>query len=100
MTGIPTTKKARLVRLSDALRARDWLGLVLELAVVTIGVLLAFQIEQWGQRRHQAREERDFLERLYGENQASARELRELLQLHDKVVREVGAAIRARNDPP
>jgi hypothetical protein len=100
MAETPAMKKARLIRFSDALRARDWLGLVLELAVVTIGVLLAFQIDQWGQRRHQAREERDFLERLYGENQASARELTELLQLHNKVVREVGAAIRARNDPP
>jgi hypothetical protein len=99
MTESRTTKKARLVRLSDALKVRDWLGLVLELAVVTIGVLLAFQIDQWGQRRHQAREERDFLERLYGENKASARELAELLQLHNRVVREVGAAISARDDP-
>lgn len=99
MTEASTTKKARLVRVRDALRARDWLGLVLELAVVTIGVLLAFEIEQWGQQRNQAREERDFLERLYGENQASARELTELLQIHNTVIREVGAAIRAKDDP-
>ena len=52
MTEAPTAKKGRLVRISDALRARDWLGLGLELAVVTIGVLLAFEIEQWGQRRN------------------------------------------------
>lgn len=99
MTEATTTKKPRLVRLSNALRARDWLGLVLELAVVTIGVLLAFEIEQWGQRRNQARQERDFLERFYAENQASARELTELLQIHHGVISEVGAAIRARNDP-
>ncbi|HEY7004972.1 MAG TPA: hypothetical protein VH392_00665 [Sphingomicrobium sp.] len=99
MTEAPATKKARLVRLSDALKARDWLGLLLELAVVTIGVLLAFEIEQWGQRRNQARQERDFLERFYVENQASARELTELLQVHHRVISELGAAIRARNDP-
>jgi hypothetical protein len=99
MTETPTAKKARLVRVSNALRARDWLGLVLELAVVTIGVLLAFEIEQWGQRRNQARQERDFLERFYVENQASARELTELLQIHHRVISELGAAIRARNDP-
>jgi hypothetical protein len=99
MSEAPATKKPRLVRVSDALRARDWLGLALELAVVTIGVLLAFEIEQWGQQRNQAREERDFLERLYAENQASARELTELLQIHNTVIREVGSAIRARDDP-
>ena len=99
MTETPTTKKGRLARVSDALRARDWLGLFLELAVVTIGVLLAFEIEQWGQRRNQARQERDFLERFYVENQASARELTELLQIHHRVISELGAAIRARNDP-
>jgi hypothetical protein len=99
MTEAPTAKKARLMRISNALRARDWLGLVLELAVVTIGVLLAFEIEQWGQRRNQARQERDFLERFYVENQASTRELKELLEIHHRVISELGAAIRARNDP-
>jgi hypothetical protein len=58
---------ARLTRLIDTLRRRDWLGIGIELAVVTLGVLLAFQIDQWGDRRKQAREEQQFLGRLYFE---------------------------------
>ena len=35
-----TPKPSRLTRLRDALRARDWIGIGIELAVVTLGVLL------------------------------------------------------------
>ena len=89
----------RLSRLRNALRARDWLGIGIELIVVTLGVLLAFQIDQWGDRRQQAREERQFLERLYVENRASGEELKGVIGVHDTVIREVGAAIRARSQP-
>ena len=60
---------ARLTRLTDTLRRRDWLGTGIELAVVTLGVLLAFQIDQWGDRRKQAQEEQQLLGRLYFEYQ-------------------------------
>src|SRR6187551_1741348 len=54
-------------RVLALLRERDWVGIGIELAVVTVGILLAFQIDQWGQDRRQAREERQFLERMWRE---------------------------------
>jgi hypothetical protein len=71
-----------LERISDAVRDRDWLGIGIEVAVVTIGVLLAFQIDQWGQDRRQARDERQFLERMWRETGAQIRENDWVIRVH------------------
>ena len=94
-----TPKASRLIRLRDALRARDWIGIAIELAVVTLGVLLAFQIDQWGEARQRAKDERQFLERLYGEYGRALEEMREVIQHHDRVMHDFRAGFAARDDP-
>ena len=91
-------KRFRLQRLTDALRGRDWLGITIELLVVTLGVLLAFEIEQWGQRRERAALERQFMEELYADTQSGVTELKGLINVHEKVLREVPMALEARGD--
>ena len=91
-------KSSRLSRLRDALRTRDWLGIGIELVVVTLGVLLAFQIDQWGDRRKQAREERQFMEQLYADTRVGADELRPIIEIHRKFLREAGSALLAAGD--
>ena len=90
--------QARLTRLTDALRRRDWLGIGIELIVVTLGVLLAFQIDQWGDRRERAREERQFMEQLYADARVGSAELRPILETHRKFLREAGSALLAAGD--
>ncbi|QIK95221.1 hypothetical protein G7076_00785 [Sphingomonas sp. HDW15A] len=67
---------------------------------MTIGVLPAFQVNQWGDSRKQAREERQFLGRLYDEYQ---RAIDELQTVNDEselgVMSKTGGAFGARNDP-
>jgi hypothetical protein len=63
----PNQKRRRLLRLREGLLKRDWVGVAAEMAIVAIGVLLAFQIDQWGDRRNRAEAERQFLERPYSE---------------------------------
>jgi hypothetical protein len=93
-------KRLRLQRLVEALRRRDWLGLALELGVVTLGVLLAFEFEQWGERRARAAEERHFLERLYREYKRGVEELNFVISRnHDKVMSDFQKAFAARGDP-
>jgi hypothetical protein len=89
----------RLRRITQALGSRDWLAIGIELIVVTLGVLLAFQIDQWGERRSKAAEERRFLERLYRENGKAIDELRDVIPIHQKALREIGIAVRSRNKP-
>jgi hypothetical protein len=93
------TKQLRLKRLMEALRQRDWLGLLFEVLVVTLGVLLAFEIEQWGQQRQRAEQERQFLERLYFEYGRAAEEMRTVIGHHDRVIRVHRQVFAARADP-
>lgn len=99
MSDAAAPKRLRLQRLAEALRRRDWLGLVFEIVVVTLGVLLAFQIEQWGQGMQRAREERQFLERLYREYARGIEELNNVIRRnHDKVMTDFRKAFAARGD--
>ena len=91
-------KRMRLQRLAEALRRRDWLGLVFEVLVVTLGVLLAFEIEQWAQERQRAADERQFLERLYFDYGRAADEMRTVIGHHAEVLRDFRQAFAARND--
>lgn len=93
-------KPSRLERLRDALRARDWLGIGIELAVVVLGILIAFQIDQWGDERKQAREERQFLERLYREYGRAIEDLTFVIEKnHDKAMNDFRKAFAARGNP-
>jgi hypothetical protein len=92
-------KPARLTRLIDTLRRRDWLGIGIELVVVTLGILLAFQIDQWGDQRKQAREERQFLVRLDREYSRAIDELRTTIQLQGKAIEEVRVIMAAKDNP-
>lgn len=91
-------RHGRLPRLRTALAARDWIGIAIELIVVTVGVLLAFRVEQWGQERNRAGEEREFIERLHRENARSIGELATLHAAQRTIVTQLGTAIRAKSD--
>jgi hypothetical protein len=99
MSGAAPAKRLRLQRLRDALRARDWLGLLFETLVVTLGVLVAFEIEQWAQERQRAADERQFLERLHFDYGRAAQEMRTVIGHHDRVMRDFRQAFAARHDP-
>lgn len=80
-------------------RGRDWFGIVIEVAVVTLGVLFAFQIDQWGQDRRQRREEQQFLERMWRETTVGLRENDWVVQVHARNRRVAVEGLRGANDP-
>src|SRR5687768_14664056 len=92
------TTQPRLKRIRAALRNRDWTGIAIEFAVVTLGVLLAFQVDQWGQDRRQARQERQFLERMWRETEQAMRENDWVVGLHARSRLTLTRALNARND--
>jgi hypothetical protein len=93
-----TSQPTWLRRVTELVRNRDWTGIVIEVAVVTLGVLLAFQIDQWGQDRRQAREERQFLERMYRETEDAIRENDWAIQLHAAIHRVAVEGLKRAND--
>ena len=100
MEGQPApTAKSRLGRILAAMRARDWTGIAIELLVVTVGVLLAFQIDQWAQDRRQAREERHFLDRMWRETSEAISENDWVVWLHAHNRRALIRGMQSRSDP-
>jgi hypothetical protein len=86
-------------RLSHALAGRDWIGIAIEFVVVTAGVLLAFQINQWADRQKRHEQEHEFLERLYRENGEAIDELKHIIPQHHRAMEQMAAGVRARNSP-
>lgn len=82
-----------------ALRTRDWVGIGIELIVVTLGVLLAFQIDQWAQDRRQARDERQFLDRMWSETADAIEETQWIMTLYGRFRQESIEGYRALEDP-
>jgi hypothetical protein len=79
---------SRLARMRSALRHRDWLGIAIEVLVVTLGVLLAFQVDQWAQDRREAQEERQFLDRMWHETADAIEETEWAMTMHGRFRRE------------
>lgn len=88
-----------LGRISGLIRSRDWVGIAIEVAVVTLGVLLAFRIDQWGQDRRQAVEERQFLERMWRETAGGMQENDWVIQVHARNRRVAFNGLQQANDP-
>lgn len=94
-----TPPTSRLERVRAALRLRDWLGIAIELVVVTLGVLLAFQIDQWAQDRRQARDERQFLDRMWRETADAIEETQWIMTMYGRFRQESIEGYRALEDP-
>lgn len=88
-----------LRRVADFVRNRDWAGITIEVAVVTLGVLLAFQIDQWGQNLRQARDERQFLERMWRETADAIEETQWVMTMYGRFRRESVEGYHALEDP-
>lgn len=97
--GVDHQHRSWLQRVSGLVRNRDWFGIAIEVAVVTLGVLLAFQIDQWGQDRRHVREERQFLERMWRETAVGIRENDWVIQVHARNRRVAIEGLRRASDP-
>ena len=53
-----------LGRLSQAVREQNWFAVVLELAIVVLGVVIGFQVTSWGQDRADRAQEQVYLRQL------------------------------------
>ena len=56
----------RLVRrLTESIRNHDWFFVVVDVLVLVLGLLLAFQVDRWWEQRRDRREEQVFLGHLW-----------------------------------
>jgi hypothetical protein len=60
-----------LHNLANAIRGQNWFTVLIELAVVVVGIFLGLQIDDWNERRKENSLERGYIERLEAEVDAN-----------------------------
>lgn len=87
-----------LRRAGEALKRvedREWLLLTLETVGVLIGILVAFELQQWGAQRDQAAKHHELMERLFEETLLDVSVLRDMRDtLKPMVIREQAFAVK------
>ena len=66
-----------LRKLVGRFRDRDWIGVVVEIAIVVVGVFLGLQASNWNQDRQESARGRDYLSRIQGDLQSEISLLRQ-----------------------
>ena len=93
-------------RVSESFRHiedREWVLLALETLGVLAGILIAFELQQWGQQRSDAAKHRQLMERLFEESEMDVAALRDMRDVLDELVdREklFGIALAKEQCPP
>jgi hypothetical protein len=82
-------------RISESLREMRWAQLVLELALLILGILIALAVDGWMDDRRDARLERQYLERLARDLDQNIGILREFVDFEEKQVADGVLAYRA-----
>jgi hypothetical protein len=87
-------------RFAAALRERRWAQVVIELALLIVGILVALAVDGWIQDRRDVRTEREYLERLQRDLDRDLAVLEEYVTFEDRQVADGIAAYRASRARP
>src|SRR5690348_1649879 len=83
---------------------REWVLLFLETLGVLVGILLAFELQEWGQRRAEAARQQELLQRLFEETEATVSVLRadrdQMNELVDREARFATLLVHENKCPP
>lgn len=60
----PARRRFLLARLAEAVRRQDWFTVLVEIAVVVLGIVIGFQVTAWGQSRSDRAKEQAYLRQL------------------------------------
>lgn len=65
----------------------EWYKYVLEMVVVILGILIAFNLDQWSDARNNRKEEIEILKELKGALSADLEEVQDIIQMHEYSIR-------------
>jgi len=82
-----------LRRVIEHFRKQEWTAIVLDFVIVVLGVLLAFQITAWNERRATRKQSADFSERLIADLEVEAWLYAYLVEYYDDVLASADRAL-------
>lgn len=88
-----------LGRTGDRIRSTDWWMVLVEIAIVVLGILIAFQLDRWGDRRQARRDEQQLMAQIADEARLGSRVLKFFGDQHRSSaahLRELAAAAQGR----
>ena len=88
-----------LARLATAIRRHDWFVVTLEVAIVVVGVVIGFQVTEWGQGRADRAKEQVYLRQLAEDFSETLGEAQQASRRQRAVSRSVASALRAYRTP-
>jgi hypothetical protein len=95
-----------LRRVIQHVRAQNWTAVGLDFAIVVVGILLAMQISEWNQARHDRVRERAYLARIAADLEQSFKDIEDSIELEQQreaqgrlLLDSVGNEQAARADP-
>lgn len=83
----------------DRLRSTDWWAVLVEIMVVVLGILIAFELQAWGNNRERHRNERALLQRIEEEAKGDYLAVRRIWQQHRESADNYRLLARAVTDP-
>ena len=95
----PVRRRFVLARLAEAVRRQDWLTVLVEIAVVVLGVVIGFQVTAWGQGRADRAKEQFYLRQLTEDFRATLAESEQASGRLQVVRRNAASALRAYRTP-
>ncbi len=91
----PRRPATRIIR---AVKTHDWFSVSIELAIVVVGILIAFQVSNWGEDWKAARQEQVYLARLEEETAANVAALARNYAEHTRFADQIPVIERAFSD--
>lgn len=88
-----------LQRLTRHIRRQNWIGVLLDLLVVVVGIVVAFQIDRWREARAERALEVTYVRRLIGDVEADIPNIRDSLLLAEQRMGYADLLIAAVRDP-
>lgn len=82
ITSLRRLASALVARGRDRVRETDWWSVLVEIAVVVLGIIIAFELNEWDQRRQERQEERTLLRHLAEETVADIAAIGEIREQH------------------
>jgi hypothetical protein len=89
-----------LKRIAENVRRHDWFAVGIEIGVVVIGLLLAFQLDDWRGGWVERQQERGYVGRLIADVQTDVPEIEDAIALGRMRLELVDLVIRVATDPP